>query len=77
LGIGGIVQGGGLLSDKVSFEEIAGLTHPWLLAAMFAQAVLLFGNVLLTFNFVFTLALSRTAATAQFRPAVAMEASAS
>jgi cytochrome c oxidase cbb3-type subunit 1 len=77
LGIGGMVQGGGLLSDKVSFEEIGSLTHPWLLAAMGSQALLLFGNILLAFNFLATLATGQTATAAQFRPAVAMEASAS
>jgi len=77
LTVAGLVQGGGLLSTEVSFAEIGELTQPWLVAVLFAQIILLFGNILLSVNFLATLALSPKAEVAQFRAPVAMEVSAS
>lgn len=55
LGAAGWVQGHALLDPKVPFADIATATRPWLLAATVAQAILLFGNLLLAVNFVRTL----------------------
>ncbi len=51
LAIGGVVQGRDLNEPAVTFAEIATHTHPWLLLASLAQAVLLLGNLLLLANF--------------------------
>ena len=56
LGAAGWIQGKALLDSKVAFAEIANLTRPWLLLATVAQALLLFANLLLTANFLRTLA---------------------
>ena len=55
LGAAGWVQGHALLNPEVKFADIATATRPWLLAATVAQAILLFGNLLLAVNFVRTL----------------------
>ncbi|MEY2880424.1 MAG: hypothetical protein RLZZ15_2804 [Verrucomicrobiota bacterium] len=51
LAMAGWIQGHALAEAKTSFAEISARTRPWLLAATAAQALLLFGNLLLAVNF--------------------------
>jgi cytochrome c oxidase cbb3-type subunit 1 len=52
LTVAGLVQGRDLANATVTFADIAAHVRPWLLLAMAAQALLLLGNVVLTFHFV-------------------------
>ena len=75
LAMAAIIQSQDLADPKVPFGDISRHTHPWLLAASLAQAILLLGNLALIVNFVGTacviMNLSRPAA---FDSAAAMEA---
>jgi cytochrome c oxidase cbb3-type subunit 1 len=51
LAMAGVIQGRELNDAQVSFASIAAHTHPWLLLATAAQALLLLGNLLLAVNF--------------------------
>ncbi len=51
LAAAGVVQGRGLLDAKVTFDDIAARTRPWLLIATAGQAVLLIGNAVLALHF--------------------------
>ena len=73
----GWVQGHDLNNASVSFATMAAHTRPWLLAATAAQAVLLFGNLLLAAH-LFWIGLAKSApATGLFQSAPTMEASVS
>jgi len=77
LAVAGWVQGQAL-NSTASFADIAARTRPWLLVATAAQALLLIGNLLVTFHFLKIVACPREEAAAlTFRTPVAMEASAS
>lgn len=72
----GWIQGHELNNATIPFADIAGHMRPWLVFATVAQAVLLFGNVLLGLHLLW-LGAARSAPAAVFRPAPAMEASVS
>ncbi len=74
----GWIQGHDLRDPLVSFAAIAAHVRPWLLIATAAQAILLFGNLLLAAHLVRLIAAKSAApAAGLFRPAPAMEAPAS
>jgi cytochrome c oxidase cbb3-type subunit 1 len=54
LAAAGIAQGGALNDASVPFSEIADRTRTWLLLATAADALILFGNLLLAVNFIKT-----------------------
>jgi cytochrome c oxidase cbb3-type subunit 1 len=56
LAVAGLVQGAALNDAAVPFADIAGRTHPWLLAATAAEGLILLGNLLLAANFARTIA---------------------
>jgi len=76
LGVAGLVQGGGLLSAQMPFEQISILTDPWLFAAAVGECILLLGNGFLAANLVATLACTPGAETAPVHAAASLEASA-
>ena len=69
----GWVQGHDLNNPAVNFATIAAHMRPWLLAATAAQAVLLFGNLLLAAHIIW-LGVTKSAPAAVFQAAPAMEA---
>ena len=69
----GWVQGHDLNEPAVNFATIAAHMRPWLLAATAAQAVLLFGNLLLAAHIIW-LGVTKSAPAAVFQAAPAMEA---
>ncbi|MFI5380251.1 MAG: cbb3-type cytochrome c oxidase subunit I [Tepidisphaerales bacterium] len=78
LGVAGWVQGTDLNDAKVPFEAIAPHIRPWLLTATAAQALLVVGNLFLSVNFLCLMKTkSSVSSPALFRPALALEASAS
>jgi cytochrome c oxidase cbb3-type subunit 1 len=78
LACAGWIQGHDLSDPAVSFAAMAAHVRPWLLIATAAQAILLFGNLLLAAHFLRLIAAKSAApATGLFRPAPAMEAHAS
>jgi cytochrome c oxidase cbb3-type subunit I len=65
LAFAGLIQGGELNYPMVSFTRIAQDTRPWLRSASVAQAILLFGNLLLAVNFARTVGCGKVRAVAE------------
>ena len=70
----GWVQGHALADPAVNFAGIAARTRPWLLMAAAAQAVMLFGNLMLAVHLLWLGAAKAAPAAGLFRSAPAMEA---
>jgi cytochrome c oxidase cbb3-type subunit 1 len=74
LTVASVTQSQGILDSKVSFQEIAHNSRPWLLSATFAQTALLLGNIAFLANFYATACeILKISAPAAFNPPPTVE----
>jgi len=74
LTVASVTQSQGILDAKLSFQEIAHNTRPWLMSATFAQMILLLGNIAFFANFYTTSCeILKISAPAVFNPPAAAE----